>query len=318
MKYFVLVALFFQIFSINLRSQKKLGFDINWVTPEYIDPVYYSCSPIYYSYYTSPVYYYYHSYPSYSTPTTYFYYRKNQGNSKEDIQEKKSLKDKSVEELQAELANIKKEIWGDEKFDTKELRNSGKVYDPRWLLAQMKITRVAELEDFLKLKQEAKGDQGKIQQRKQVTSTLEQPKNISALKRFAPGQQPGQQPKKIIPGKRMNPMQEISYSDATKQNPQSMSQATQASETSLQQMDPIQDLSHSDVMIQAQNMTQQPSQNTLQRMAPIQDLSYSDVMNQAQNMIQQTSQSQKVAPPAQLPSRIDGNTQLQNKTQVEN
>ena len=51
-----------------------------------------------------------------------------------------------------ELRELKKEIWGREEWSTEDIRDSGKVYDARWLLAQLKITRVVELEDMLNIK----------------------------------------------------------------------------------------------------------------------------------------------------------------------
>ena len=109
-----------------------------------LSPVYYSDSPIYYTYFSSPYYHYFID-PSYVIPTKTVStnYRKEDGTRKAKP---------SSDDLMQELRELKKEIWGREEWSTEDIRDSGKVYDARWLLAQLKITRVVELEDMLNIK----------------------------------------------------------------------------------------------------------------------------------------------------------------------
>ena len=143
MKFITFALLIFNVYTIKLKSQSSLNTEYYWITPEYIDPVYYSCTPIYYSYYSSPIYFLNQEPPK--PETTYIFYRK--GENKENL--KSPLQKKSIDELKKELSDLKKFIWGDPQFDTSKLRKESKIYDAKWLLAQMKITRVAELEDIL-------------------------------------------------------------------------------------------------------------------------------------------------------------------------
>lgn len=156
MKSLIFVALFFQIFSIRIQTQKDIGMSINWVTPEYIDPVYYSCTPRYYTYFTSPIYYYFYGTPSYVTPTEYILFRKegeSKTNSTNKQEKQQPIQNLDKAALEAELKELKKSIWGNENYDTNEIRKTGKIYDPRWLIAQLQVTRVVELEDYLRLTQ---------------------------------------------------------------------------------------------------------------------------------------------------------------------
>lgn len=157
MKLFIYSFLLIHIFSLNLRHQLNLQNEYYSETYDYVvDPIYYSCSPMYYTYYTSPIYYYYQT-DSYTVPTTYIFYRQN-GNQTQNSTKAIPLRKKSIDELKEELENLKKTIWGDPNYKTDELRKNGKVYDAKWLLAQMKITRVVELEDFLSLKQKTQNE----------------------------------------------------------------------------------------------------------------------------------------------------------------
>ncbi len=143
---------------MKIRLQNQLETENVWINPQvvdHLDPVYYSCSPMYYTYYSSPIYAYYTQKSTCSQPSNqnylYVFYRTNKENGEEG--NAKPIKDMSVDELKKEVEEMKKAIWGNPEFDTSELRKENKVYDPKWLLAQMKITRVAELEDFIELKE---------------------------------------------------------------------------------------------------------------------------------------------------------------------
>ena len=120
-------------------------------------PAYYGYSPVYYSYLPASHYYQYDPYfgyygSSYYQDYTYvnypFYYRGAAPTNKND--KKPEKKESTKEEMSAELKNLKKEIWANEKFDTTDIRKKNKAYDSRWLVAQLKISRALELEDNMK------------------------------------------------------------------------------------------------------------------------------------------------------------------------
>ena len=146
MKLAILLLLSLQVVSLKLKERKMTLSAENQVVylTSYVEPVYYNSQPMYYTFYSSPLYYYYLD-PTYVYPatTTITYYRK-------DNQEEK--KEKTPEEMKKEVEKLKQEIWGKKDWNTDEIRKSGKAYDARWLLAQMKITRVLELEDLLAAK----------------------------------------------------------------------------------------------------------------------------------------------------------------------
>lgn len=99
-----------------------------------IEPYWYTYTPIYYTYY--PGYWYFWDY--WYSPA--FIFRKEQNSSEKEF---------DVEKATRELKALKKEIWGTEDFSTETLRNESKAYDPKWLLAQIKISRSLFLEDVL-------------------------------------------------------------------------------------------------------------------------------------------------------------------------
>ena len=77
------------------------------------------------------------------------YYRKNQlkaGNNLKSAKknERRALK---TEDIEKQIKSLKKEIFGKENYSTKELRKNNKAYDPRWLVAQLKVARLLFLED---------------------------------------------------------------------------------------------------------------------------------------------------------------------------
>ena len=162
MKIIVLTLVIFQVISLKEIDQVKTepGKDI----PKRVgsesegyyytfDSSYYTTSPVYYTYTPTSYYYVYDPYASFyyttvETPVTYSYvtypfvWRKGAEEEKE--------KSFDLNKAQKELTLLKKEVWGKEEYSTDEIRKSGKVYDSRWLISQLKITRTLELEDMIK------------------------------------------------------------------------------------------------------------------------------------------------------------------------
>jgi hypothetical protein len=172
MKFITLFLILSQIFALNLKSLQANNTNteiINNTTevvnntteiiittePDYyyvFDDWYYSYTPVYYTY--TPTSYYYVCewwyFPS-ACDTTYVLYRKNQLKTGDKITSAKknenAKKEFKTENLEKQIKALKKEIFGKENYSTKELRKNNKVYDPRWLLAQLKISRLFFLED---------------------------------------------------------------------------------------------------------------------------------------------------------------------------
>ena len=147
MKLAILLIVAMNVFSLKVKERKSSSqcpLYYSSYTDSTLSPVYYSDSPIYYTYFSSPYYHYFID-PSYVIPTKTVStnYRKEEGTRKAKP---------SSDDLMQELRELKKEIWGREEWSTEDIRDSGKVYDARWLLAQLKITRVVELEDMLNIK----------------------------------------------------------------------------------------------------------------------------------------------------------------------
>ena len=147
MKLAILLIVAMNVFSLTVKERKSSSqcpLYYSSYTDSTLSPVYYSDSPIYYTYFSSPYYHYFID-PSYVIPTKTVStnYRKEEGTRKAKP---------SSDDLMQELRELKKEIWGREEWSTEDIRDSGKVYDARWLLAQLKITRVVELEDMLNIK----------------------------------------------------------------------------------------------------------------------------------------------------------------------
>jgi hypothetical protein len=53
------------------------------------------------------------------------------------------------ETAKTELASLKKDVFSDEHYSTEQLRNQNKVYDPKWLITQLKIAKIVMIEDKL-------------------------------------------------------------------------------------------------------------------------------------------------------------------------
>merc|ERR1712032_64643 len=102
------------------------------------DDWYYAYSPVYYTY--TPTSYYYLCewwwFPS-ACNTTYVVFRANQLKQGESLNASNKI----------EIKELRKEIYGNENFSTREIRMNSRAYDPRWLLAQLKISRILFLED---------------------------------------------------------------------------------------------------------------------------------------------------------------------------
>ena len=172
MKLAILLIVAMNVFSLKVKERKSSSqcpLYYSSYTDSTLSPVYYSDSPIYYTYFSSPYYHYFID-PSYVIPTKTVStnYRKEDGTRKAKP---------SSDDLMQELRELKKEIWGREEWSTEDIRDSGKVYDARWLLAQLKITRVVELEDRLNIKyNQENGKEEAIAVRKEDGDEDETPK----------------------------------------------------------------------------------------------------------------------------------------------
>ena len=152
MKFVLLFLAISQIFAMrvspaadSLATSPAARTENSWYV---FDPVWYTYDPIFYAY-TSDVYYYWDSYyyPSYWTV-----WRQDGTAPAVNAQKEKVFKQ---EDAQKELSSLKKEIWGKEDFNTENVRKN-KIYDPRWLMAQLKIARAVNLEDMLKSNEQKK------------------------------------------------------------------------------------------------------------------------------------------------------------------
>lgn len=163
MKLIILGVLIATVFSLNLKTlarnevenketslRNKQFFDYVYDFDYYysFEPFYYSYSPIYYTY--TPTSYYYLCewwwFPS-ACETTYIVWRQKELNKETDTKAKPEKRDFNVDEARKQIKDLKKEIFGKEDYVTEDIRKNHKVYDPRWLLAQLKISRILFLED---------------------------------------------------------------------------------------------------------------------------------------------------------------------------
>lgn len=63
---------------------------------------------------------------------------------------RKADKAKTEEEnLKIQIENLKEKLFGKEKVDVKQMTNKKELYDEQWLVRQLKISRIMELEDLL-------------------------------------------------------------------------------------------------------------------------------------------------------------------------
>merc|ERR1712170_67804 len=138
---------------------------------------YYSPNPVYYSYFYDLPYYwgyyyggYYGVYYDYSIGYDWGYYdvafaydypivyswRYDQAWYRKDGKTLAKKDDKGgkrpdfdKEKAREQIANIKKEIFGDAKFNTDDIRKNNKAYDVRWLTAQLKVAKLLTMEDMV-------------------------------------------------------------------------------------------------------------------------------------------------------------------------
>jgi hypothetical protein len=154
MKLIMLSILLIQVFTLQDVDQSKVESEAERKTDN--KQYYLSWSPVYYDTY------YYWDYWSdwdYWWPGVYFYdwdwyyiWRKapearKSGNASTTKTVNKEFKE---EDAKKQLSELKKEIWADEKYSTDVIRKDKKAYDPKWLLAQLRIARALELEDMIK------------------------------------------------------------------------------------------------------------------------------------------------------------------------
>ena len=159
MKFVLFFAMISLLFSYNLKSLSKHRTEevsnlLNSASQSDFfydfDDWYYAYSPVYYTY--TPTAYYYLCewwwFPD-ACDETYVVYRQKQLKSGEKISSSKQFEKRELKTGDAEkqIRALKKEIFGKEDYSTKELRKNNKAYDPRWLLAQLKIARLLFLED---------------------------------------------------------------------------------------------------------------------------------------------------------------------------
>merc|ERR1712151_83153 len=161
MKYILLFVLISNLYCSNLKALAKfhakelealLSTSQNTDFYYVFDDWYYAYSPVYYTY--TPTSYYYLCewwwFPS-ACDTTYVVFRQNQLKSGDNLSPSNKIERRELktEDAEKQVRTLKKEIFGKEEFSTKDLRKNNKAYDPRWLLAQLKIARLLFLEDEL-------------------------------------------------------------------------------------------------------------------------------------------------------------------------
>ena len=144
---FTLLSLGIVCLQINNSQTQNTLHSQSTCTSSPIDPIYYSHTPLYYGYYSSPYYYYYYD-NSYIVPTTNVMINHQPVALYRIANSNETTVNRNETELQNEIDSLKNEIWGQKGYNTSALRRNGKVYDPKWLHAQMKLARVIELEDM--------------------------------------------------------------------------------------------------------------------------------------------------------------------------
>jgi hypothetical protein len=71
--------------------------------------------------------------------------------------QRKAMSESEIHErLEKELTHLKNELFNGDEGKIKKIRESKQAYDSKWLRKQLKITRVLELEDIIKAKNNAK------------------------------------------------------------------------------------------------------------------------------------------------------------------
>ncbi len=149
MKLIILSIVLLQVFTLNenprktetLENDRKTGTK-QWY---YWEPIYYYTSPFWDYWYD---YYYFFDTYYFDWDWGYFYFYRKGSDDKNDSKTTKR-KEFNLEEAKKELSQIKNEVWGNQDFSTEEIRKSKKAYDIKWILAQLKIAKVLELEDMI-------------------------------------------------------------------------------------------------------------------------------------------------------------------------
>jgi hypothetical protein len=113
--------------------------------PYAFDSIYYDYNPVFYDY--DPLVYSSYEFSDLYLPSEFDYDMRKKGTKEENV---KKVKKMNVDELKNELTKLKTEIWGKENFSTKDIRSNKKAFDARWIMAQLKISRVLVLEDTMK------------------------------------------------------------------------------------------------------------------------------------------------------------------------
>lgn len=169
MKLSILAILFCQVFSYKLRGTKEDGTGIEVLVT---NSKFYNSAPVVYTPDSSQITYPLTNYPSNAVPVTY------------------TRKSTDKANYFVELKKLKNEIWGDENYDTTDMRQNNSVYDARWLVAQLKITRVLELEDYLasnarKAANKSEGElkEQKVEVKKEETKEIKDEAKIDVSKK---------------------------------------------------------------------------------------------------------------------------------------
>ena len=118
--------------------------DYNWVRSLVAYPSNVICSIEYGCYYDQGYYYYSDYYYTFENNVPVYLFRK--GENKQEKKADQKVEQKKVD-LEKELNALKKEVLGSENASTTDVRK--KAYDPRWLAAQLKISRVLAIEDLI-------------------------------------------------------------------------------------------------------------------------------------------------------------------------
>jgi hypothetical protein len=127
-----------------------------YVTPQY----YYIPTSGFYFTNAAPTITYYVSSPT-AKPVTTLYtfsspaYRKNGS-------EEPTNQEPNMEDVKKELKELKTNIWKDENFNTAQLVNEGKVYDPKWLNTQILVARAAYLDEYVRVHSKESDDKGNL------------------------------------------------------------------------------------------------------------------------------------------------------------
>jgi len=73
---------------------------------------------------------------------------------------KKNMKKKSdnerLDNAKSRLEKIKKVTFNDKSYDTSKIREENKAYSTKWLLEQLRVSRILELEDLIKQRENKK------------------------------------------------------------------------------------------------------------------------------------------------------------------